>query len=399
MFILNAFVDKVSGKNGCVLINNETGEVLDLSNEETIILENIMKNNINESKFKEYLIEKGWGIESNQSAYCEKLYSYKMETHGMTDFSLNKVLIELSGTCGLDCVFCDPNSNKAFASCSCKRWNYDAEEIDYSNIIKQILIYNVQKIMIIGGDPFFYAYFKLKNVLSELKRQGYLGEIVIITNGSCINKEKVLYLSEYKNVRVNVIFLGTNEEEYRKITGKRNIYRKVVNSVKLLKNYNVKVNGTLLLNNFNMTNLEQSYLNLLDIDIGIKFVFDENFNSHTLLFSRQNRTIKPDYQTSKILKETNCCLYSQLFIASDLKIYPCPYLREFCLGNANNEKLFNILKRGDYREFWFISKKKIKGCNQCKYNTICLDCRAVEYGVINDLYGEYYCNELSKIKE
>ncbi len=40
---------------------------------------------------------------------------------------------------------------------------------------------------------------------------------------------------------------------------------------------------------------------------------------------------------------------------------------------------------------------KIEGCRSCKYNTVCMDCRAIEYSVTHDLYAECFCDEVSKI--
>jgi len=343
------------------------------------------------------LFESGWVINAGKGSCIEDFEYYKMESHGMTEFSLDKVIIELTGSCSLNCFFCNPDSTDAFASCSCKRWNYPSVVDDYQDIIAQVLVYKIKKIMIIGGDPFWEGYDKLTNVLRCLKDNNYLGEIVILTNGACLDRGKIDFISEFENVRINILFLGCNEQEYREITGKKYIYKKVLENVKELQKKKVSVNGTLLFNNINANEISNSTLNLLGIDIGVKFIFDERYNTSDILFSNKNRMIKPDYMTQKLLRETHSCLYGQIFISSDLKIFPCPYMRNYLLGDLKKEQLYDVFRRSEYRKFWFMSKNKITGCKECKYRTLCLDCRAVEYSITKELYAEYFCKEVKGV--
>lgn len=397
MLTLNAYIHKVDGVNGCLLVNTATSEVLDLGIEDAASLDKIMSQQVENSRLKEYLLKNGWGTETEETSKPEELCQFDLESRGLTEFSLNKVIIEVSGECGLDCCFCNADNYNAFASCTCKRWNYKEADIDYTNIVEQLISFRVQKVMIIGGDPFYNAFERLKSLLNILNEKGYTGEIVIMTNGQSLNKAKIEFISKFKNVRVNIIFMGSNEDEYRVITRKKKVFKTVIKNVKLLRKYDVCVNGTYLVNCFNISDIENSEINALGINIGVKHIFDEKYNTKALIFSHSSRMLKIDYQADKLLRETNCCLYSQVFIASNLEVYPCPYLRDFQLGNLQNEKLFEIFRTGKYREFWFLSKNKIESCSSCKYHTVCVDCRAIEYGITHDLYAEYFCDEVSKI--
>lgn len=397
MLTLNAYIHKVDGVNGCLLINTATSEVLDLGIEDADNLDKLMNQHVENNSLKEYLLKNGWMIETKDASDPEKLYQFDLESRGLTEFSLNKVIIEVSSECGLDCCFCNANKYSAFASCTCKRWNYKEVDINYTNIVEYLISFRVQKVLIIGGDPFFHAFERLKSLLNKLNEKGYTGEIVIMSNGKSLSKEKIEFISKFKNVRVNIIFFGSNEEQYRTITRKKNVFKTIIKNVKLLKKYDVCVNGTFLVNSYNISDFENSEINALGINIGIKYIFDEKYNARGLIFSHNNRILKIDYQSDKILRETNCCLYSQVFIASNMKVYPCPYLRDFQLGDLQNEQLYEIFRSGKYREFWFLSKNKIEGCCSCKYNTVCMDCRAIEYSVTHDLYVEYFCDEVSQI--
>jgi len=141
-------------------------------------------------------------------------------------------------------------------------------------------------------------------------------------------------------------------------------------------------------------------LQTLNIHIGIKYIFDESYTIKEILFNPEDRMIKNDYFSYQVLENTNCCLFSQIFISSELKIYPCPYLRDFILGDITNgsKDLYKVFREDKYREFWFLCKSKISGCELCKYRLQCLDCRAVEFTVTKDLYKEYYCKIASQLK-
>ena len=230
MYMLNSFIKKVDGNNGCTLINLENSDVIDLGNREALLLTSLLNNSYDglDNELKTYLIENNWIVEVNNMSKSENLNYLKMELQGMTDFTLKKVLLELSTNCSLNCIYCDENSDNAFASCTCKRWNYNKVKTDYHELAEQIVSFDVEKIIIIGGDPFFDSFENLKELLFFLKEEGYKNEIVIYTNGSCLDNEKVLFIKEYKNIRINIMFLGCNEEDYKYITNTSGTLKKVI---------------------------------------------------------------------------------------------------------------------------------------------------------------------------
>lgn len=198
MLALNAYIHKVSGVNGCLLINTTTGEMLDLGIEDSVSLDKLMSQSGENDRLKEYLLKNGWVIETEEVSEPENLYHFNMEYRGLTEFSLNKVIIEVSSECGLDCCFCNADNYSAFASCTCKRWNYQEVDIDYTSIVEQLISFKVQKVMIIGGDPFSNAFKRLTSLLNKLNEKGYTGEIVIMTNGQSLSKEKIEFISKFK---------------------------------------------------------------------------------------------------------------------------------------------------------------------------------------------------------
>ena len=295
----------------------------------------------------------------------------------------------------LNCFFCDEDEEKIYTSCTCKKWKKKEKDsnINYDDIVSQILRYSLEKIMVIGGDVFFDGFDKLRSFMISLKENFYEGEIVIVTNGTCINENQIDFLKQFPNVRLDLILFGGDNKIYFDVTNVKNAYKKVKKNIISLKKNNIRVNGTYLINNRNISKPPYDLLEM-DMNIGIKYVYSEQYNNRELLLDYNNRIMLNDAVTTEALEDINCCLFRQIFISSDMKVYPCPNMREFMLGDLKKEKLFEIFSRDEYKRFWYLSKSKIDGCKECKYRTSCFDCRAIEYSVLKDLYKEYYCSNV-----
>ena len=152
------------------------------------------------------------------------------------------------------------------------------------------------------------------------------------------------------------------------------------------------MNGTYLINNRNISKIPYDLMKI-GIDVGIKYVYNEQYTNMELLLDHRNRMMLNDVITTEALGDINCCLFRQIFISSDLKVYPCPNMM---LGNLKQEKLFEVFSRDEYKKFWYLSKAKIDGCKECKYRTCCFDCRAIEYSALKDLHKEYYCGNIKR---
>lgn len=81
--------------------------------------------------------------------------------------------------------------------------------------------------MVVGGDVFFDAFDKLRNLMLSLKENFYNGEIVIVTNGTCIDKKQIKFLQLFPNVRLNIILFGDDEKTYFGVTNVKNAYKRV----------------------------------------------------------------------------------------------------------------------------------------------------------------------------
>lgn len=397
MYVLNEFVKMVAGNNGVLLYNNSNNVVLDLNKEQGIELQKILENVNpvdNKSDLLDNLLENEWIKYSDSIVRHNDINLFSLNQVQFSNFKLSKVIIELSTSCMLDCFFCDEHEEKTYTSCTCKKWCKKEEiDVDYDNMVSQILRYSLDKIMVIGGDVFFDAFDKLSRLMVSLKENSYKGEIVIVTNGTCINKSQIDFLKQFPNVRLDLVLHGGDEKTYFDVTNVKNAYKKVKKNIISLKRNNIRANGTYLVNNRNISKIPYELMEM-GIDIGIKYVYNEQYTNRELLLDHNGRIMSNDAITTEALEDINCCLFGQIFISSDMKVYPCPNMREFMLGDLKKEKLFEVFCRDEYKKFWYLSKSKIEGCKECKYRTCCFDCRAIEYSVMKDLHKEYYCGNM-----
>ncbi len=395
MYNFNNFITEVKGDNGIVLLNLYDGSYVSLTAKEALELHLIMNSvtDIVEEDFIKNLIKDKWIVRSDFRYCMDEPHSrdYQLYDGLISDFELRTAIIELSTTCSLNCNFCNADSSKINISCFCKRWNYKPLEYNYNELIQQLNYYKVKEIYIMGGDPFFSDY-DFDKMLCFINLAGKINKnikIGIMVNGYSIKEEQLKRLKFESNIYFNILFVGCCDDDYTKIAGRENAFSTIKNNVKMIKKYNFPIIGTLLISSLEMLDKPLK----IGIPITQKYLFDEKHNDTVLLKNYRERLMKIDYVLYQYTKKINSCLYSKIFIASNQKVYPCPGLRDFELGNLQMETLAEILQKGEYIEYWFLSKDKIFPCKYCKYRLQCFDCRALEYSKSGDINYEYYCKE------
>lgn len=398
-YMLNAYTKLVEGDNGAVIIKTDTKESIDLNINDFNILKSILSNEcttlLNDLDFFKILLERKFIIKSSKKINIDqfKYFDFNLEKNGLISFKLSKLIIEFDGRCSLDCKFCNPEDRTSFASCSCKRSNTKIYKYDLKELVGYIKRFSVEKIMIIGGDPFVYSYERVSEFLDLLKDEEYSGEIVINSNLAYWENKHFEKLSLFSNVRINIIMFGFNESDYNIITNTKKVFRRVTDNIKKVKKYRINANITVLLNDIIILSAQESMkLSEFGLPIGYKYIYNEKYTNSLILNDFTKRLMTVDYYQCQLLEKTNCCLYSQFFLSSDFKIYPCPSLRDFCLGDLEKESFTSIIQRKEYKKFWFLSKNKIENCDKCKYRLQCYDCRGVEYTVTKNLLKEHYCS-------
>ena len=393
MYKIRNSIKIVEGINGSIFYDKEREVFLDLNAQTAIEVKDILSNSEKNKELAKWLEANGWIIEVEKKYRYQEDNSYRFSASRVSasDFRLKKILIELSTECGLDCTFCDSEEENTDIPCICKRWRYKKKKQNYKHISESALRFGVDKIIIIGGDVFFDAFEDFVELYGCLEEYNYRGEIVIVSNLTHIDEVIIDYIAECKSVRINAVLFGTDDDSYEHITRRKHMFSRVRENVQKLVERGVVVNGIYISMESDDKGVIAEKLKDLRINIGFKDHYRQELRNTQLLNDENKRIISCDAATFCALEHINICLYGQIFISAENRVYPCPYLREALLGDLSMEELQEVFNRDNYKEYWYLSKSKMKRCRKCKYRNNCMDCRAIEYNVTKDLYDTAYC--------
>ena len=389
---------QIEGENGLVLTNLIDGKVIELNETERDALLAVQFGNEkveNSLEIIKKLVDQKWIIESD--FYCDRedphSHNFLFNEVSISQFHLQRAIIEISTTCSLKCKFCDPQSTKVEVSCFCKCWPLEVKEFDYTNLIEQLNLLGIHEIIIFGGDPFNdnETKHRLYKLLDEVMKVNPSIRVGIMTNGCYLTEQEIQKLKTYYNLYIHLQLVGTNKDEYDIITKKGSAFLKLQDNIRILKENGIPVMASVLICNAEMLDHVNENMEELDIKFVTKYLFNKKWMDSAVLRNPSNRKKKIDFLSYQISKKLNTCLYGQIFVSGDQKIYPCPFLRDFEWGNLRENSIQEILHKGEYKKFWYMSKEKIDPCVHCKYRLHCFDCRALEYSV-NGKLREEYCN-------
>jgi len=287
------------------------------------------------------------------------------------------------------------------------------------NILKALNRWNKQAIITItGGEPFLKK--DLFNLLTYLDGKSQIKELILITNGSLITKERVDFLKGLRKIkRIKLSLEATNKERNDFIRGKGS-FQKTLEAIELLKNdfevilmftvskYNLdevpklfdfslslNIDGFIIERFIPLGQGKQMKEYLLDSQDWQKLV-------NMVLESCQYECLKEDIlpikafwiklkthllngKTPQLLGATCAIGPDNLCLMSQGEVYPC---RRFnlTLGNLQNQSLFELVANSKILS-QFQNKKNLKGkCRQCTIN--CWGCRALSYSLTSDYFGE-----------
>ncbi len=315
--------------------------------------------------------------------YCPQPQSMKIN-----DMNLAEITWALSGFCNLSCKHCYNSNNLS------SKTIYDENlENDILNAIKSFCV----NATITGGEPF--AHPRILHFIEELA--GNLKQLMILTNGVLIDESKAEFISQYKNIKVQISLDGCNAEIHEKIRGK-GTFGKTLNAISLLKKRDVNVVISMVPMGTNINELEGLIELAEKHDIkSLHFPLFQEFGS-----GKENRdSLAPDidklcaffdvtmgqmekgrihnghnYLMKKSIKEppttyfTNCGVGRGALIDYNGDVYPCSGLYEerFLAGNIRKNDIRDIyLNSNVFRKLRRISSDNIPECSSCAFKVYC----------------------------
>ena len=141
---------------------------------------------------------------------------------------LYSVIFELTPKCNFNCVHCYLHDHHA------------SNELSFDEMVQIIDILYEKEVLFItftGGDIFTRKDFV--DIYLYAKRKGFIVELY--TNGALITDQVITVFSEYPPLLVDISLYGACEETYRKVTGVRGAFDKVIANIKKLISAGIRV--------------------------------------------------------------------------------------------------------------------------------------------------------------
>lgn len=284
---------------------------------------------------------------------------------------LNKVIINCTNRCNLNCIHCCKNSSI-----------YEKEILstqDIKNIIDVLSNYNPEIIVFTGGEPLIR-----NDILKILKyaKSKCNGQITLNSNGTLINEDNVDELIKYVDV-ISISLDGIDEETTAMIRGK-GVFNKSVQSIRLLqsKNFN-KIFASMTITKSNEA-IEKDFVKLCN-EMNVKYIlrkFEEigrgEINKDFLM--RETKSFALECEGKLSCKECKPG-ERELYIEYDGNMYPCQMLKDkqFCLGNIMKD--YNaidefLIKKGNIMKKLLDEERPYnnKNCENCNVNIFCWSC-------------------------
>lgn len=291
--------------------------------------------------------------------------------------------------CQLQCPHC-------FLTAMNKINNYSLDFEVIKKIIEDAHQNNVFMMIISGGDPILYPH--IYDILDLLKKYNILPLLGV--TGVGITTEIAIKLKKYGIDYIQVSLDGYSENTNKKYRGKGN-FEAVIKSIKILQEFEIKVNLAICLDKNNANTIEKYLQFALDLHIyKMKVAFWQSVQNHKteLLLSEIDKmnikSICEKYNKIKkfnwisIVDKVNPAVYPQLSVGADGEICIGEYGSS--IGNANTEKV-SVL----YGKYVFKEREKLiyKIIDMVKNEYDIYQIERVDQNKINAAALVYYYNK------
>ncbi|WP_068613219.1 4Fe-4S cluster-binding domain-containing protein [Paenibacillus tuaregi] len=328
-------------------------------------------------------------IESNLAELADYYYVEEVTRIGharpVSNMQLNTCYIELPSSCEVNCKSC--RSLKLFSCLTCSCPTVTSPELDmefYRSLLSDVLKMSVQTLIFHGGDPLTFGDSILELLQYTRENAHENVRIILKTNGRLLDTKMIHHFIKFK---INPLFvlrctnennhqismLETSPETFQVFFENKLEYfcNVVMDSPTQLESVIQK------LKNYNFSNISTSLL------------IDEKSNLQT--YARVQFSDKLSYNFM-LNKNLHPCLMGVIAITADRKVIPCPSMIKHPLLDLGKSHILDLFQYPEIlNEFWRFSLEKIERCKACKIRFSCVDCRAVEELLSNDLYKKEIC--------
>ena len=381
-FILNNGIDIVKGANRSLIVNTNKNEIFYISNKFYKIIS---------------LCQKGKKIEkltNNTSLLLNELQKLEMLQIGkiaslftpqiLPSFERNiidMVWLPLTDQCNYKCLHCYENA-RFNREVNCSKLTLLDYKLFFDKLTRKYIINCVQ---LTGGEPMLMSKTFLTDLIKLIKTYK-IQTIEFYSNLSLLDMDFISLFKKY-NIQVATSFYSINENIHDKITGVKGSYKTSLKAMDVLSKNNIpfRIGVVIMEENKDDFNKLRKWLNnkynlqdekmcdiVRPIGRGQSLIhIPQKLFSSRYINSIRNIGIN-NFQSYYYNKNFNSCWGNKICLKSDGNLYPC-VMSKYCMGNYKRvEKILN--NKNSYR---FLTKDKIKVCNECEFRYLCNECRAM----------------------
>jgi len=281
-----------------------------------------------------------------------------------------KCYLEVPGSCDKNCYHCNETKLTGCYACNHSNTTEFNEETYFSIIDSMLCYYKCTNFILHGGNPFLnWRYFEI--IIGYIRAKSKDCMILVLVNESIPSREIEDYINN-KNAKTiyNINWRGCDHtiEEILHI------------GIDQLFNININLDS--------IEEFKQSLLNFKSRNIKYKCSYISSNNHMALDYPSDLPQQDPRLLAYPTINGKSC-LFGQIAVSSDMKIYPCNMLK-YEIASLD-QLLSKSLDINAIINYWEVD---ISTCQNCKFRSSCIDCRAYELVNGADIKGKVSCKVL-----
>ncbi|MFA5060730.1 MAG: radical SAM protein [Candidatus Pacearchaeota archaeon] len=327
--------------------------------------------------------------------------------------NVDYLLLDLIASCNLNCLHCRASG-------------FDKKSILPFDTIELILLnakkVGVKTITFSGGEPFTRD--DIFDLINLVKNKGFI--LRIQSNILLLNEQKIKKLKE-----LGVDYIGTGidglEKNHNKLRNKKGAFKKVIENIKILKKYGMKIHVEFTATKFNFEDFEDvmklcERLGIYDVmtravlpsgrgrdfDFSLtkdqykkflqKVISIKKGKINVKLYCQDPVSLYLDKERIKKLEDKYSLMnfiggcsagINMLYISPLGEVQPCSFL-DISFGNIKNNSLTEIINSKKRKDF--LSKQVSRDfgtkCSSCNIRFLCGGCRARALNFNKELWGD-----------
>lgn len=303
--------------------------------------------------------------------------------HLLDRILITRVYIELPSACNRDCEICSlPKYNGCF-NCTYHQEQYGTspDEQWYLGVIEQVASLAPQAIVFYGGNPFYEWEMTSELLAAMAPAMPPMSQKYILANVDCITDNKLAFCAHH-GIEVICTLM---EDDVDEICG---------NEKEMTQSEYANILHYAILYD------DEASSNSADVN---KFPSEEKVISESFSI-KANHKRNIDNRIAHNLSLNELSYRASLFtsrcagvltVTKDQKLCFCPQCK-FVIGEIEDVCITKVLaeKTESLTKLWLNNMLNVPECASCEYVIDCLDCRAVEYYINDNIMMKSFCEKL-----